>query len=82
MFGWLRRRRDLQAGIDADAVAMIAEFGDSAYWVARDRALEFRLHKIVDPERTSDYWDRVRFRIQKRTGRRGADPATKLLEDR
>ncbi len=82
MFGWWRRRRELQARIDADAVAMIAELGDSAYWVARDRALELRLHKIVDAGRTSEDWDRVRFEIRKRMGRGGADTATKLLEDR
>jgi hypothetical protein len=66
MFGWWRRRRELQARIDADAAAMIAEFGDSAYWVARDRALEFRLHKVVDPDRTPEHWDEVRFEIRRR----------------
>lgn len=52
MFGWWRRRKELQARVDADATAMIAEFGASACHVARDRALEQRLHKIVDAERT------------------------------
>ena len=31
MFGWWRRRKELQARVDADATAMIAEFGASAY---------------------------------------------------
>ena len=82
MFGWWRRRKEMQARVDAEAVAMITELGDSAYWVARDRALELRLHKIVDAERTPEHWDRVRFEIRKRTGNHGADTATKLLEDR
>jgi hypothetical protein len=81
MFGWWRRRRELQTRIDADASAMIAEFGDSAYWVARDRALELRLHNILDAERSSEYWNLVRFEIRRRTGRRGADTASQLLED-
>ena len=82
MFGWWRRRKELHAHVDADATAMIAEFGASAYHVARDRALEQRLHKIVDAERTPEHWDRVRFEIRKRTGNHGTDTATKLLEDR
>jgi hypothetical protein len=82
IFSWLRRRRKAQALIDADALAMISEFGDSAYWVARDRALEQRLYKIVDAERTPEHWNRVRFEIQKRTGSRGADTATRFLEGR
>lgn len=78
---WLRRRREARALIDADATAMIAEFGDSAYWIARDRALEQRLHRIIDAERTSAHWDRVRFEIRRRCGQKQADTATKYLED-
>ena len=81
MFGWWRRRKEMQARVDAEAVAMITELGDSAYWVARDRALELRLHKIVDAERTPEHWDRVRFEIRKRAGGRVSDTATRLLED-
>ena len=79
---WLKRRRERQARIDADATAMIAEHGDSAYWVARDRALEFRLHKVVDADRTPEHWDQVRFEIRRRQRRGGEDVATRLLEDR
>jgi len=81
MFGWWRRRKELHARVDADATAMIAEFGASAYHVARDRALEQRLHKIVDAERTPEHWNLVRFEIRKRTGRQDADTATRYLED-
>lgn len=82
IFNWLRRRREAQARIDADAAAMIAKHGDSAYWVARDRALEQRLHKIVDAERTSEQWDRVRFEIRKRTGQQRAETANRFIEGR
>ena len=82
MLGWWRRRKELKAIVDADATAMIAEHGDSAYWFARDRSLEFRLHKVVDPDRTPEYWDAVRFEIRRRQGRDAADTATRLLEDR
>ena len=80
MFGWWRRRKEMRAAIMAEADAMIAEHGDSAYWVARDRALEERLHKIIDADRTADHWNRVRFEIRRRIRRRGTDVATKYLE--
>ena len=32
---------------------------------ARTRALEYRLYKVVDPKRTSEGWDRIRFAIRK-----------------
>lgn len=82
MLKWLRKRRERKTRIDADAVAMIAEHGASAYWVARDRALEFRLHKVVDPERTPEHWDAVRFEIKRRQRLRGGDTATRFLESR
>jgi hypothetical protein len=82
MLGWWRRRKELRTRIGTDAAAMIGEHGDSAYWVARDRALEFRLHKVVDPDRTPEYWDEVRFEIRRRQGLPGGDSATRWLEDR
>jgi hypothetical protein len=72
----------MKARVDADATAMIAEHGDSAYWVARDLALGPRLNKVANDEETSAHWDRVRFEIQKRTGRRHVDTATRYLQDR
>ena len=82
VLGWWKRRKELRVRVDADATAMIAAHGDSAYWVARDRALELRLHKVIDADRTPEHWDLVRFQIRKRSGGRGPDTATKLLEDR
>jgi hypothetical protein len=79
---WLRRRREARALIAADASAIITEHGESAYWVALDRALELRLHKVIDAERTPEHWDRVRFEIRKRSGGRGADTATKFIGGR
>ena len=79
MFGWWRRRKEMRAAIVAEADAMIAEHGDSAYWVARDRALEERLYKIIDADRSTDHWNRVRYEIRRRMRLRGADVATKYL---
>jgi hypothetical protein len=79
---WLRKRRERRARIDADASATIAEHGASAYWVARDRALEFRLYKVVDPDRTPEHWDAVRFEIGRRQACGAPDTATRLLEGR
>lgn len=59
---------------------MIGEQGASAYWVARDRALEERLHRVIDARQTSGHWDRVPFEMRSRTERRRADTATKFLE--
>jgi hypothetical protein len=81
-FGWLRRRRERKARIDADASTTIAKHGASAYWVARDSALEFRLHKVVDADRTPEYWDAVRFEIRRRQRHDALDTATRFLEDR
>lgn len=61
---------------------MIAEHGESAYWVARDRALEERLHKVIDAERTLEYWDQERFEIRRRQRLGGGDTASRYLEDR
>jgi hypothetical protein len=80
-FAWLERRRKERALIDSDIAAMIEQFGGSAYHVARDRALEQRLHKIVDAERTSEHWNQVRFEIRKRTNPQGAETASKYRED-
>jgi hypothetical protein len=81
MFGWWKQRKKLRAAVVAEAEAMIAEHGDSAYWVARDRALEERLHKIIDADKTTDHWNRVRFEIRRRMRLHGADVATKYLGD-
>ena len=81
MFAWLRKRRERKARVDADAAAMIADYGESAYWVARDRALEERLYKVIDAEKTSEHWDQVRFEIRRRQRLGGDDTATRFLED-
>jgi hypothetical protein len=79
MFGWWKKRLQFQAQIDAEAEALIAAHGDSAYHVARDRALECRLYKVVDPERTPEHWDKIRFAIRKRQPQR-LDTASRYLE--
>jgi hypothetical protein len=81
MFGWWRRRKESQANIEIEAAALIAEHGDGAYPFARDRALEYRLYKVVDPVRAPEHWDRVRFAIRKLQGKGVVDTATRYLEN-
>ncbi|WP_296710959.1 hypothetical protein [Rhodoblastus sp.] len=82
IIGWWRRRKELRARINAEARVLIAERGDAAYHVARSRALEYRLHKVVDPDRTPDHWDRVRFAIRCLQPAKDADTATRYLRSR
>jgi hypothetical protein len=81
IFAWIEKRRKERAQVESDAAALMEEFGTSAYHVARDRSLEQRLYKVVDPDRTPEHWDKVRFAIRKRMGRERSDTATKYLED-
>jgi hypothetical protein len=82
IFAWLEKRKQARAQVERDATAMIEQYGGSAYHVARDRALEQRLHKIIDADRTPEHWDQVRFAIRKRLRRKVIDTATKYLRGR
>jgi hypothetical protein len=81
IFAWLARRKQEREQIRRDADALIAEHGDAAYHIARDRALSERLYKIIDAERSSEQWNQVRFEIRRRQGRRSSDTGTRYLED-
>ncbi|MBI4273069.1 MAG: hypothetical protein HY659_00015 [Rhizobiales bacterium] len=74
IFRWLKRRRDAAMRVAADAEALIAQFGDSAYGEARRRAID-ALGKSRDP-----HWNNVRREIGRRTGRAYVDTATRYLE--
>lgn len=82
IFAWLKKRRQARALVERDAAALIAEFGESAYHEARDRALSERLYKIIDAGCTSEHWNQVRFEIRRRMARKSTDTATRYLEDR
>ena len=61
MIGWLRRRAEYRALIEADATALIERFGEQAYAEAR-----FRQHDapdIVDANRPAGHWERVKGAI-------------------
>jgi hypothetical protein len=86
MLAWLRRRRAATAGrralVESDAAALIARFGDQAYYVARDRDLDERKGKTVDDNRPVRHWSAVRVKIAKVTGKQvGEDAATRYLEN-
>jgi len=68
--------------IEADALALIASFGVSAYDEARTRARDARLRRVLDSNRPSGHWDRVRWEIARRTGRQiGVDTATRYISE-
>lgn len=76
MFAWTARRREVATQTDADAKALIAEHGDSAYADARRR--ERNALDVEDAAR----WRRAAIAIAKHTGRRiGLDTTTRMAED-
>jgi hypothetical protein len=75
IFRWLKQQRELSARVSAEAGAMIALFGDGAYYEARNRALAAERRQPHDP-----YWARVRGEIARRTRHDHVDTATRYLE--
>jgi hypothetical protein len=68
MIGWLRRRAEYRALIEADAKALIERFGEKAYSEAR-----FRQHDapdVVDANRPAGHWERVKEAIGQIESRR------------
>jgi hypothetical protein len=62
MIGWVRRRAEYRALIEADAKALIERFGEQAYSEAR-----FRQHEapdVVDANRPEHHWERVKEAIR------------------
>ncbi len=60
-----------RALVDADALALIARYGDSAYGEARARANDT---KTIDAARPPQHWHKVRSRVAHHTGKiTGAD---------
>lgn len=78
---WWKRREQSRVMVDADAAALIAEFGDQAYYIARQRASECRQRHTIDANREEGHWARVRAEIGRRTGHNGVDTATRYLQD-
>ena len=64
-FAWLQRRRDEKALIDPEA-GLIAEHGGGVDQSVRaDVRAQIRLQQVVDPKRTPEEGDRIRFVIRK-----------------
>jgi hypothetical protein len=74
LFAWLLSRKEATRLVQADASALIARFGDNAYYEARDRAQRCT---VIDGDRSRGHWTRVKLDIAKRQrieiGRSGAD---------
>jgi hypothetical protein len=64
-----RRERTADNIVRADADALIAGYGSSAYEQARTRAREERLRGVVDGNRPPGHWDRVRREIARLTAK-------------
>jgi hypothetical protein len=67
----LLRLRANQTGdlVRQDTALLMASFGDGAYDVARTRARDSRLAKVIDGNRPPGHWDKVRRAIGKPTER-------------
>lgn len=76
---FFRRRRERKRLALADARALMARFGDSAYHEARSRAHDARQTRIVDANRPENHWDRVRRIIGREIRRDALDTATRYL---
>jgi hypothetical protein len=74
IFRWLKRRRELSARVSAEADTLIALFGDSAYYEARNRVEAARRD-----QRDESYWSNVRREIARRTRGDWVDTATRYL---
>lgn len=65
MFPIIERWRNARLQIAADASALISQHGESAYFIARDRA---RDAGTTGDRLTRRHWSRVAVRIAKDTG--------------
>jgi hypothetical protein len=79
MIAWLRQREKCARLAEIDAVALMIGFGDCAYDEARRRASEANCGTVLDGNRPSGHWDRVKSIIGKKTERDGLDTATRYL---
>jgi hypothetical protein len=62
MIGWFRRRAEYRALIEADAKALIDQFGEQAYSEARER--QHDAPDVVDANRPVGHWEWVKEEIR------------------
>lgn len=87
MLAWYRRQRAERTArnalVETDALDLIARFGATAYFVARDRDRTERAGRVVDGDRRSRHWAAVKGRVAALTGHlTGADTAMRYSEGR
>jgi hypothetical protein len=64
MIGWFRHRAEYRALIEADAKALIDQFGEQAYSEARERQ-HFPPVGDDDANRPEHHWERVKEAIRR-----------------
>ena len=76
MLSWLIYRRPKIEGIDAEAEALIHDFGGAAYARARQRERE------ASSDRIAKDWNRVALAVAQKSGKRiGLDTSTRMAMD-
>lgn len=65
MLGWLARRRDYQALVDAEATRLVETEGGAGYYTARQVA---RLARERGDQKAVELWSRVARQVADRTG--------------
>ena len=76
MLSWLRRRRDQAERIEAEADALISDFGGGACSEARRRARE------ASSDEMEREWSRIALAVARKTGKPvGLDTSTRMAAE-
>ena len=78
---WLSNGLKRREAAREDAAALVRDYGDDAYRLARTRAREAREGQTIDAGRDAGHWDRVRAQISRRLKLTKTDTATRMLDD-
>lgn len=78
---WLSGALRARGAAREDAAALIRDYGDDAFSLARTRAREARSGQTIDADRDQHHWDRVRAQVARRLNVSKADTATRMLDD-
>jgi hypothetical protein len=73
-FRWIKRLRRNRHLVTNDAERLIARFGADAYEEARARIHADREQRVIDIDRPSGHWDKVRLEIRRRSSDQGRPP--------
>lgn len=78
---WLSIAWQARKAARADAEALLRDYGDAAYRIARDRAREARNNLTIEADHDQFHWDRVRRRLSRQLRPERTDTATRMLDD-